>query len=750
MMTIKQKRIYHCSTKSAVREFLTLAKKQGYVWKNDREIDVDRDISIYDTYEAETCFKTNTGKLSFGAMSGYQEKEPDRKIDDFLEFPKFDKIYTSHGSQKTLIKMVHQLYKDGYKAVLQGAPLTPTDVLSLTTTAQLSDGSPRVIAVDTENKIIRLSTENRMRSRGFDGFDDLEINLPTLPPIGSIVKIKGEQESSDNVYMLLGENDDLTGTVYNQGCYSKRVAPENCILVDESEASDDFKKIAVGDLVAYKCGIFRVTEKKPLYISVTTVYAKEYISIVSLSGKCILFYNAPIRVLDENDKTSKYKVGDVYKINSYYYKITDANSIFVSAVRAGNTSVETWTTVDFECKNPTRVEYTPFNPNPDAVVMPESELGDLCDKAVTVFKEHGYDDATHDGVMAWLKKWNKSKGWLASILRQHHAWDEKNLCVSDIFEEERTTTESKRWDAVLTFANWVYRNSTDRTLYNILCSGDSSFCTRCKSVTSEFKERAEKFISGAKVSVGAKYTRAIRQLCGAIGLTKCDDFEKQFATLSDAFSDGKVKRRYCLSINPLDFLLMSNGNSWSSCHFLEYGNSNKCYQAGTMSYPMDKVTMILFTIDNIKGDGDFYTYPKLHRQLFMYSSKFLMQSRLYPTWSDKAYSALTRDTVRGIIDECEGNKDKDGVWGTVRWNVESGSRKFFVTAPKSLHYPDYVYDYNINIVPKADASIPDYYEDVNPFELPEIGGTIVCPKCGKEHNYNSHCCYCNECHDRYY
>lgn len=750
MMIIKQKRIYHCSTKSAVREFLTLAKKQGYTWKNDREIDVDRDISVYDTYEAETCFKTNTGKLSFGAMSGYQEKEPDRNIDDFLEFPKFDKIYTSHGRQKTFVKMVYQLYKDGYKAVLQGAPLTEYDVISLSTTTQLSDGSSRVIAVDTENKIIRLSTENRMKSRGFDRFEDLEITIPSLPPIGSIVRIKGERKSDDNVYILLSENDDLTGTVYNQVCYSKRVAPEDCILVDESEASDDFKKIKVGDLVAYRSGVFRVTEIKPLYISVVAIYAKEYIGVVSINGKNVLFYNAPIRVLDENDKTSKYKVGDVYRINGYYYKVTDSNSIFVSAVKAGNISVETWTSVDFERKNPTRVECTPFDPNPDAVVMPESELGDLCDKAVTVFKEHGYEDATHDGVMAWLKKWNKSKGWLASILRQHHAWDEKNLCVSDIFEEKRTTTESKRWEAVLDFARWIYRNSLDKTLYNILCGGDSSFCTQCKSVTASFKETAERYIMGAKVSVGAKYTRAIRQLCGAVGLTKCDDFEKQFATLSDAFSDGKVKRRYCLSINPLDFLLMSNGNSWSSCHFLEYGNSNKCYQAGTMSYPMDKVTMIFFTVDNIKGDGDLYTYPKLHRQLFMYSSKFLMQSRLYPNWTDGAYSTLTRDTVMGIIKECEGNKDKEDVWGMIRWNVERGSRKFFGTAPRALHYPDYVYGYNVNVIPKADVSIPEYYDDVNPFELPEIGGTIVCPKCGKEHNNNSRCCYCDECHDRYY
>jgi hypothetical protein len=744
-MEIKQRKTYQCSSERAISEFLSLCKSQGFTYKNNKEINVGDASEIYSMFDADTCFKTNLGALTFGAKQGYLEKEPDREITEFKATPHFDKIYHM-PSAKTFGLACYQLFKDGYTAQIQSFPLTVFDVIATYNLTKFADGSERVLVVDDESKRIMVSTAKRMKALGYANFDLFDLLMPALPNVHDIIKLKTSGEIC--VVRRIGD-DGITISLDNQQGSFRITTPDGYTKVTEEDHSDCFKSVKVGDIIKYKDSLLKVTEKHDDYLNYIIVVSASYIDTLSIDYNYSLFCDAEFEIADGLVANDKYTVGSVWKIYGDDYKVIESNNLFVRAINT-NGNISTYTIDRLNDAEPTKLEITEFNPNPDAVVMPESELGDLCDKAVTVFKEHGYDDATHDGVMAWLKKWNKSKGWLASILRQHHAWDEKNLCVSDIFEEERTTTEIKRWDAVLTFANWVYRNSTDRTLYNILCSGDSSFCTRCKSVTSEFKERAEKLISGAKVSVGAKYTRAIRQLCGAIGLTKCDDFEKQFATLSDAFSDGKVKRRYCLSINPLDFLLMSNGNSWSSCHFLEYGSSNKCYQAGTMSYPMDKVTMILFTIDNIKGDGDFYTYPKLHRQLFMYSSKFLMQSRLYPSWTDKAYSTLTRDTVRGIIDECEGNKDKEGVWGMVRWNVESGSRKFFVTAPRALHYQDYVYDYNINIIPKSDASIPDYYEDVNPFELPEIGGTIVCPKCGKEHNYNSHCCYCNECHVRYY
>lgn len=747
MMTIKQKRIYHCSTKTSVRDFLSIAKKQGYVWKSDREIDVEKDVSIYDMYEEETCFKTNTGKLSFGALSGYQQKEPDREITEFKEIPKFDKVYTCGGIRKRFLQMVYQLYKDGYKATLQGIDLSARDVIQAANSSELADGSPLVIAVDSEDKRIRLSTEHRINELGFRVNDVLEINLKTLPPINSLIRIKGEDK---RVYMLFSENDDLTGNAYNQDCGSKRVSPDECVVVDESEADsyETFKNIKVGDLFSYKHGIFRVEEKNPLFITADQVYCRSYLSVLTKNGYNIFFFDSQIKVLDKDNKDCKYKVGECYKIGSTFYKVIESNSIFVTVISANKTASEVWTVVDFESKEPQKIDINPFNPNPTAVVLADDKLSKLCEKTLDVFKDHGYTHATYDGVMAWLKKWNKAKGWLASTLRHHHGWDEKNLCVSDIFEEKRISTADKRLEALSNFSSKVYNAINDKTLYYILTSFEAKECASMKSVTKKFKDRVEESALGqlgAKVSVGAKLTRAIRQLCVVAGVDKREDFEKWFAALSDEFSDVTVKRRYCLSINPIDFLLMSNGNSWSSCHFLQYGNSAKCYQAGTMSYPMDMVTMIFFTIDNIKGEGEYCELPKLHRQLFMYSDKFLLQSRLYPTYTDKDYSSLTRKTVQDIMQECDGCQDVADYWGDTTFNAHSCSMRCFTHAPKIMHYPDYVYEYNINITPKSGVSIPRYDEIVNKFELPEIGGKIVCPSCGKEHTYNTHSCYCSYC-----
>ena len=67
-MDIKTKKIYHCASQDDVRQFLTQAKNKGFVWKNEMEIDVERDIAFYDKYKNQTCFKTNLGKMTFRSL----------------------------------------------------------------------------------------------------------------------------------------------------------------------------------------------------------------------------------------------------------------------------------------------------------------------------------------------------------------------------------------------------------------------------------------------------------------------------------------------------------------------------------------------------------------------------------------------------------------------------------------------------------------------------------------------------------
>ena len=53
-MDIKTKKIYHCASQDDVRQFLTQAKNKGFVWKNEMEIDVERDIAFYEKYKNQT------------------------------------------------------------------------------------------------------------------------------------------------------------------------------------------------------------------------------------------------------------------------------------------------------------------------------------------------------------------------------------------------------------------------------------------------------------------------------------------------------------------------------------------------------------------------------------------------------------------------------------------------------------------------------------------------------------------------
>lgn len=736
-MDIKQRKIYHCSTESAVREFLSLCKKQGYSWKNDKEIDVERDVSLYNTYEAETCFKTNTGKLSFGALSGYQEKEPDREITEFLPLPPFDVIYKCFNfdcARQTII----QLYIDGYSASLQGTRLTAREFI--TVAESQSDGSGIAIVADNENKRLYVSTIRKMLLRGYGDFVDPQNNIPPLPNEGDVIKLKG----SDDLFIVMVSNPySIFSTAQDCKGRSRIFTVDEVLPTGEVEVSDGFAQIKVGDYFFNDDRVYRCSSKNALYIMADIEFSKSYPCRVIRNGKFVFFANEPIEKADGDTSKIPFKMGDYVRFDGRNFVVDKVSPWCIDVFTEGG-SRYSFSIQEFEKKNPKKIDVVAFNPAPDALVMQESKLGELCEKARKVFIEHGYLNASTDGVMAWLKKWNKEKGWLASILRKHHGWSEKDLCVTDLFEENRTGNQSSRRSAVRNFFVDIYNAQcgATSTFYEIFTTAMAQRCCDTKTVSADLKQFVEEKLPLAKISVGAKLTRAIRQVCVAYGLDKVSVFEKSFAKLSDAFSDNANKRRWCLSINPIDFLLMSNGNSWSSCHFLEYGNSNKCYQAGTMSYAVDKVTMIFFTVGSLSAEQDLCMQPKLHRQLFMYSGDYLLQSRLYPDYMDTGYSESTRKTVMSAIAECEDKKDK---WIEVLYDVESSSSHYFSTSPFGLHYKDYVYSYHINIAIAKNAKrrYDDDYDDS--FENPTIGGAIFCPSCGKEHHTDTHYCYCNDC-----
>lgn len=124
---------------------------------------------------------------------------------------------------------------------------------------------------------------------------------------------------------------------------------------------------------------------------------------------------------------------------------------------------------------------------------------------------------------------------------------------------------------------------------------------------------------------GTKTSRAFNKVCAHFGVDKlhpetvtAEDgtqktkypYDKVFAEYSDLVSGLVRKMKFVISLNPLDYLTMSNGVNWVSCHNISSGGC----MGGTLSYMLDKVSIITFVVENL--DGEIHKIPKVYRQMY--------------------------------------------------------------------------------------------------------------------------------------
>lgn len=246
-------------------------------------------------------------------------------------------------------------------------------------------------------------------------------------------------------------------------------------------------------------------------------------------------------------------------------------------------------------------------------------------------------------------------------------------------------------------------------------------------VNAEFQQMFAE--QGIKTQIGEKMSRAFGKLFRKWGVTNWVDttgknmYEYYFAKLADALNPLSITRHTVLSVHPCDYLLMSNGTGWRSCHNIDDG----CYCAGTWSYMLDDLSMIFYTVDASfdNCDKNIYTAPKIMRQMFFYKQGLLHQSRLYPQDSDG--NKITNDTFRSAVQEviafCE---DEPNLWRLI---TGGASREYCLTAYGALQYPDYEHEY-CNL---STTSLLKAFGDNTPDEI-YIGAPPVCPATGKEYD----------------
>lgn len=308
------------------------------------------------------------------------------------------------------------------------------------------------------------------------------------------------------------------------------------------------------------------------------------------------------------------------------------------------------------------------------------------------------------------------------------------------------------YEAGYDFINWLGRQYGD--------GGreweDAYICVRkllyqnSKFVSKEVARDVNEMLSDAHIREGEKTTRAVNKVCGLVGMDKIRrevvnpttgrvhnfGYDFEFAKLSDAYSPLQIVRQTVLSVNPLDYLTMSFGNSWASCHTIDKQNYRRssgttyqgCYSSGTISYMLDGTSMVFYTVDTDYNGDEFWNQDKITRQMFHWGEEKLIQGRLYPQSNDGYGDNYqpTRAIVQKLVSE---------MWDFPnRWKVSKGAEeagKYICS--EGTHYEDYRY-YN-------DCTLSRIRNSENKNVI-TVGHVPICVTCGCGHNQedNISCC----------
>lgn len=374
-------------------------------------------------------------------------------------------------------------------------------------------------------------------------------------------------------------------------------------------------------------------------------------------------------------------------------------------------------------------------------------------------------------------EWYSQKQGLLSLLSKHPNWNPERLMVHfDADYSRRLDTRTTR-----DFFYWIDRNydntaldaetvkvwrkcyefmwdycTTETYLPEIKDRTDSRYDEngRYESYTYNPLDELNTLLPELHARVGQKNTKIVGKICSHFGVDKIkkygttinhetgevkenvliDSYDRQFAKFCDALSPIKVTRHTCISLNPVDYLLMSNGNSWRSCHYIgDYASDAGCYSSGTISYMLDQHSIIFYTVDTGFDGVCIESEPKISRQVFGYNDFQLLQSRLYPqnndTGANDTYTDI-RNIMQKVVADCLAVPN--------RWIKKSVHN--VVHGGGATCYPDWDCQSNL-----CSTSILRGKENDN-LEPIVLGAKPICIECGYTHNCeeNINCCDSNK------
>lgn len=359
----------------------------------------------------------------------------------------------------------------------------------------------------------------------------------------------------------------------------------------------------------------------------------------------------------------------------------------------------------------------------------DAQIDYYTDLAMKVFEEFQIDGTFRQaGVRKNVATWFENKRGQMELFRKHPYWCEEAKAIIFSQTETRQINYNNARYNLGELYNYVCHKKAINTsqdvvahIYYTLRDFEDEPEKGIATISEGFLNRLNERLSNAEtvipseiqriLRVGTKITKLVHKCYERLTLadgqvfdaTKLVDehepddrsyqsFDKYYAKFADALSELTVKKITLVSLNFLDFMTMSNGNSWSSCHFINsngifHENADSSYHGqykqGCLSYALDKPSFLLYTLPASFQDTDYYRCQKLTRMCCQYKGGVLITGKCYPNNEDNLITRY-RQTLQTIISQVEGTPNL--------WTFSKNTGKianFIETASGASHYEDY-------------------------------------------------------------
>lgn len=384
----------------------------------------------------------------------------------------------------------------------------------------------------------------------------------------------------------------------------------------------------------------------------------------------------------------------------------------------------------------------------------ENERQAILDNMRELLNKYDYE-YTDEALEKIVNTWESSKGALIDAFKRHPNYvDGKFLIAFDTdFEREVNGGAIQHFESYLKWGgavmDWAVDNDKlpeemdtqrrkdgatwlPKNVYDNIFLDFETFDKR--NLTSEQAQKINEVLPNIRAKSNEKTSRVINRICTYLHYNEHPDYNREFAKYADALSPMTIKRHTILSINPIDYLTMSFGNSWASCHTIDKTNRrgmpnsyHGAYSSGTMSYMLDSSSMVLYVVDKTYDGTDYFWQDKINRQMFHYGQDKLVQGRLYPQSCDGEDTEYT--TYRNVVQEIMSTIfDFPNLWTVSK---EIGSR----VSSRGTHYRDYTHFSSCRISIRKNSKNDEYLR---------IGHDPICITCGEEHDTEDNISCCND------